>query len=253
MSTRHKQFCLGIITARGGSKGVPNKNIRPLAGKPLIVHTIEAARGCALISNLLVTTDSQNIADVAKEAGAMVPFLRPAELSGDLAKQEDAIIHAMEWCEHNDLRHDYIMLLMPTSPLRRTETLTVALQKVKDDPAIEALYAVAEVSLNIFFCNLLRPDGTMKNWVKEEYKWANRQELPTYYALSGLYCLSKWDTFKRERTFVHDNTHSVVVDSVESLDINSPYDFLVADFLMRQGIRCSEDISQAHIPGDKSA
>ena len=235
------RFCLAIVTARAGSKGVPDKNIRPFAGKTLIAHTIDVAARCPLITAVMVTTDSKEIAEVCRGAGAYVPLLRPEHLATDHARQEDAIRHLMDWVETHEEPYEYIMLLMPTSPLRRWETPTAALEMVRDDASIEALYPVHRVDTNITFCNVLRPDGSMKDWVDPRYKWANRQELQTYYNLSGLYSLSKWDVFKREHTFLHDTTRSIVVDAVESLDINTPLDFFIAEELMERDVRCEAD------------
>ncbi|MBC7323941.1 MAG: acylneuraminate cytidylyltransferase family protein, partial [Moorella sp. (in: Bacteria)] len=114
---------LGFIPARAGSKGVPGKNIRPLAGKPLIVHTIETARASGILDYLLVSTDGEEITKIAREAGAEVPFMRPPELATDTARGIDVLAHAMAWCEEHGRLYDWVMTLQPTSPLRAVEDI----------------------------------------------------------------------------------------------------------------------------------
>src|SRR3989442_9054610 len=117
--TMVSRTCLGVITARGGSKGVLDKNIRPLHGRPVIDYTIQVALACPHINRLILTTDSAEIQGVALRLGAEAPFLRPTELSTDTAKQEDAILHTLEWVEKQGGRFDYLCLLEPTTPLRQ--------------------------------------------------------------------------------------------------------------------------------------
>ena len=126
MDKNAKVLCL--INARGGSKGVPGKNVKPLGGKPLIAHSIEVAKKSRLITRVVVSTDAENIAAAAREAGADVPFLRPAELATDTAVQIDVIKHAVETIEATDGRYDYICILQPTCPFRSVEDVDGSLQ-----------------------------------------------------------------------------------------------------------------------------
>lgn len=142
MDKKPKILCL--INARGGSKGVPGKNIKPLGGKPLIAYSVEVGKQSQLISRVVVSTDAQNIADAARAAGADVPFLRPAELATDTAVQIDVIKHAVETVEATDGRYDFICILQPTCPFRSVGDLDGSLQLLLDSGA-DSVITVTEV------------------------------------------------------------------------------------------------------------
>jgi N-acylneuraminate cytidylyltransferase len=136
---------IAIIPARGGSKGIPGKNLRPVAGKPLIAWTIEQARASSSLRRVLVSTDSQEIAEAALRSGAEVPFLRPAELATDIAATEPAIIHALDWLEKNEgYRPTFIMLLQPTCPVRKPRSIDRAVKQFIDQRA-NSLLSVREI------------------------------------------------------------------------------------------------------------
>jgi CMP-N-acetylneuraminic acid synthetase len=161
--------CLAIITARAGSKGVINKNLRDLAGKPTIAYSIGVARAAPSIDAVLVTTDSTAIRDVAIAYGAEAPFLRPPELATDTARQEDAILHAMEWAERQGRHYDLMCLLEPTAPLRRVETLERGFRVLAERPEIDAVFSVAPADVSPVICNTLRPDGTLRGFIDTKY------------------------------------------------------------------------------------
>jgi N-acylneuraminate cytidylyltransferase/CMP-N,N'-diacetyllegionaminic acid synthase len=235
--------CLAVITARGGSKGVPRKNVRLLNGHPLIDYPIQVARSCPYITRVIVTTESEEIRQVAIDCGAEAPFLRPAKLATDTAKQEDAILHVMDWCQSQGEVFDYLCLLCPTSPLGQVETLSEAFRLLFSRLDAEAIFSVTECDFSPLLCNTLRPDGLMKDWTDPKLKWLNRQEFKTYYKLCGLVAVSTWEAFRREKTFLHDSTLSVVVDPVEALDINNPVDFFIAGRLLENGFVKSKHLS----------
>jgi len=136
---------LSIIPARGGSKSIPRKNLRIVAGKPLIVWSIEQALAAKLLDRVVVSTDDEEIANVARAAGAEVPFLRPAELATDTAPTEPVLLHALDWLEKNDAyRPEAVLLLQPTCPVRRTGTLDRAL-KLFDDRKADSLVGAREI------------------------------------------------------------------------------------------------------------
>lgn len=236
--------CLAVITARRGSKGVPGKNIRPLAGRPALNYAIDAACACPDISTTVVTTDSPEIRAQAIRSGAEAPFLRPPELATDTAKQEDAILHAMDWYEARGDTFDYVCLLQPTLPLRRAETISRAFERLRSRPGAEGVVSVTECAYSPLFCNTMRPDGSMRDWIEERYKWANRQELPTFFQLSALVMIATWAAFRRERSFVHDACLAMVVDPVEALDIDRPIDWFLAELLLERGIRHSSEVEE---------
>jgi len=233
---------LAVITARGGSKGVPRKNVRPLNGVPLIEYPVRLAKSCSYIDRVIVSTEDTEIRDVALKAGAEVPFLRPAELATDKAKQEDAILHLMDWCEARGEKYDYLCLLCPTTPLGQVSTLNNAFEQLASRPDAEAIFSVLECDFSPQRCSTLKPDGLMKDWMDPKIRWANRQELPTFYRLSGLITISKWDVFRREKTFLHDKTLSMVIDPVEATDINTPLEFFIAERLLEKGFHHSKHL-----------
>lgn len=224
---------LALLTARGGSKGVPGKNIRLLAGKPLIAWSIEAARASRYVDRTIVTTDSDAIAAAAIAAGAEAPFRRPAELAGDLSRQEDAILHAMEWIEGHDRAYDILLVLTPTAPLRDAAEIDGAIEHLVRHPKARAIFSVRECDHSPLFTGLLPADGSLASFVPEELKFKNRQELPVYYRLSGSVALAYWDHFKAEGTFMTSATYAYVTDSRKGLDIDTMADFLLAEIYMR--------------------
>lgn len=223
---------LVLITARGGSKGVPGKNIRPLCGKPLIHWTIEAAKHSAYVDRVLVSTDAEEIRQAALVAGAEAPFLRPASLATDLAKQEDAILHAMEWCEANGQLYDYLMVLVPTTPLRDTAEINATIEMLAGHATARAVFTVRECDHSPLQANQLPPDGCMDDFVPEALKLMNRQELPTYYQLSGSVCLSEWDWFRAQKSFLTSHTYAFITTARKGLDIDSMANFLLAEVYM---------------------
>jgi len=121
---------IGIIPARGGSKGIPGKNIRPVAGKPLIVWSIESAKKSVFLDHVIVSTDNERIAEISEHAGAGVPFVRPAELATDTARSVDVLLHAADWFAERGQRYDIIVCLQPTSPLRTAMDIDNALRRM---------------------------------------------------------------------------------------------------------------------------
>ena len=193
---------LSIITARGGSKGVPKKNIKLLAGKPLIAWTIEASLNSKYIDKTIVSTDNKEIAKISKNNGANVPFLRPKNLATDTAKQEDAIIHAMNFLKVNDKKYDIIVVLVPTTPLRTSKEIDACINQLHVNEEQKSIFTVRECDHTPLQANVLPENNSMKNFVPQKYKWLNRQEMPVYYQLSGSVCVSEWDVFIKEKTLV---------------------------------------------------
>jgi CMP-N,N'-diacetyllegionaminic acid synthase len=143
---KNKKF-LAIIPARGGSKGIPNKNIMAICGKPLIAYTIEAGKKSKYIDEVVVSTDSDDIKEIAQKYGAKVPFLRPDELSNDSAKSIDLVLHAIDFYKSNNISYDYVILLQPTSPLRTFMHIDEAVEKlIKYDKT--SLVSVCEAAEN---------------------------------------------------------------------------------------------------------
>jgi N-acylneuraminate cytidylyltransferase/CMP-N,N'-diacetyllegionaminic acid synthase len=223
---------LAIITARGGSKGLPGKNVRPLAGKPLIAWTVEAARGSRYVDRVIVSSDDEAILAAARAAGADTPFVRPAALATDTAKQEDALLHAMAWAESHDAPFDYMMLLAPTNPLRDATEIDAVVEFVARHATARAAMTVVECEHTPLFANVLPPDRSLKDFVSDELKTKNRQELPQYYRICGSVCISEWAYFKEQQSFVAPSTFAFVTTRRGGLDIDHVEDFLMAEILI---------------------
>lgn len=223
---------LAVIPARGGSKGLPGKNIRPLSGKPLIAWTIEAALASRYIDRTIVSTDCVDIRSAALAASVEVPFLRPAELATDSANSVDAVLHALDQVEKTDQAYDYLLLLQPTSPLRRSEDIDAAIEKLTD-PEITAVISVCETDHHPWWSNKLPENGNMDGFLRSEALNIPRQQLPHYYQLNGAIYLSKTDFLRRTRSFWGAGTFAHIMDKRHSIDIDDIYDFKFAELLLK--------------------
>jgi CMP-N,N'-diacetyllegionaminic acid synthase len=233
---RNGNSILALIPARGGSKGVPGKNIRLLGDKPLIAWTIEQARRCPWIDRVIVSTDDPAIADTAVGWGAEVPFLRPAELATDETKMVEVVSHALDWCGQNDRPYEWILLLQPTSPLRDAGDIEAAAKQLEDRGA-DGVVSVCPCEHSPLWTNTLGPNGEMKDFLRSE-AMGNRQGLPTYYRLNGAIYLARSEYFRRCRGFFGDRTFAYIMPSERSIDIDSPLDFQIAEFLVSRTLSC---------------
>lgn len=222
---------VALIPARGGSKGLPRKNVLPLNGKPLIAWTIEQTRASEYVDRVIVTTDDEEIASVARANGADVPFLRPRELASDTAKAMDVILHALDWLEaHND-RFDVIVLLQPTSPLRTTVDIDNALRLLFSKDA-RAVVSVCETEHHPYWSNVLPADGSLDGFLRPDIMNKNRQELPTFYRLNGAINAAHCDHLRTHKTFFGKSTFAFVMPSERSVDIDTLIDFQRAELLI---------------------
>ncbi|HAU32283.1 MAG: Acylneuraminate cytidylyltransferase [Desulfotomaculum sp. 46_296] len=224
---------LGIIPARAGSKGVPGKNIKPLAGKPLIAYTIEAAQASCVFDFLLVSTDGEDIAAASLSAGAAAPFLRPAELATDSAKSSDVLRHAMAWCEDRGEKYDWVAILQPTSPLRSPEDIVNSCKLMIERQA-QAVVSVCEISHHPWLSNTLPDDHCLEHFIRPEANQP-RQQLPAFYQLNGAVYLIQWDYFLNNDSFYGPQTYAYVMPRERSVDIDTLLDFALAEVLLERG------------------
>jgi len=222
---------LGLIPARGGSKSLPRKNIRPLLGKPLIAWTIEQALVSKYLDRVVVSTDDEKVANISKKYGAEGPFMRPKELATDEAKGIDVVLHAIDWIEKSGNSYDLIMLLQPTSPLRTSEDIDKAIKLLFSKKA-QAVVSVCEAEHHPYWSNILPENGCMRDFIKTENMNKNRQELPVFYRLNGAIYLACWDYLKNERSFFGKNTFAYIMPKERSIDIDNEVDFELARILM---------------------
>ncbi|HYD25607.1 MAG TPA: acylneuraminate cytidylyltransferase family protein [Croceibacterium sp.] len=216
---------LGLIPARGGSKGIPRKNIRSLAGKPLIVWTIEAALRARGLAAVVVSTDDAGIAQVAREAGAQVPFMRPRELAADETPGIDPVFHALEMLPG----HDAVLLLQPTSPLRTHEDIDGLLSRVADGtPSAVSLSLSAEHPAWMY---RLDADQRIEPLLPNSGA-ARRQDLPPVYSLNGAMYYARTDWLRAQRGFVGPETIGYPMPPERSIDIDAPIDWHLAETLL---------------------
>jgi len=227
---------LAIIPARGGSKGLPGKNIKELCGKPLIAWSIEQAKSCGSIDRVTVSTNDKNIAEVARKYGAEVPFMRPAELANDTTTTINVIFHAMDWFRKDqDFRPKYILLLQPTSPLRTVEDIEGTIQTLKDKDA-RAVVSICETDHHPWWSNILPEDGNMKDFLRPEILNKRRQDLPVFYRLNGAIYLADTAYLYEYNGFLGPNTFAYKMPKNRSVDIDSELDFLLAGLLLKEPI-----------------
>ncbi|RJR49543.1 MAG: acylneuraminate cytidylyltransferase family protein [Desulfobacteraceae bacterium] len=227
------QEVLGVIPARGGSKGVPRKNIRPLCGVPLIAYTIRAAQACPRLSDVVVSTDDQEIQKIAVEQGASAPFLRPPELATDRALSIATVQHAVREMESRRGRsYDYVAMLQPTTPLRTADDLTEALTRLIESGA-DGIISIIDVD-NWHPMKMKRLLGDrLVDYEKPPVENPPRQILPTVYMVNGAIYATKRDVLMNRGTFQGDYCLGYVMPSERSVNIDSQLDFLMAEHLLK--------------------
>lgn len=221
---------LAIIPARAGSKGLPGKNIRPLGGKPLLAWPVEAACGSAHIDRVIISTDSQDYADIAIAHGAECPFLRPAELASDTAPSIDFILHALDTLEAAGETYDLIVLLEPTSPLTEAADIDAALAQLEASDA-EAIIGIAAMETQHPAFSVLRDDdGRIRPAQSADFAHLpRRQDLDPVFALDGSLYISTTAAIRRERSFAHANTLGFVTERWKHFEVDDLVDFIAIE------------------------
>lgn len=218
-----------VIPARAGSKGVPGKNLRTLAGLPLLAHSIQHALSAHCVDRVVVSTDCEKIAQVALDYGAEVPFLRPAALACDDSAVMDAVEHLLD--NLSGATPSHIALLQPTSPLRAVRDIDAAFDKMLKGRA-KAVVSVCEASSHPLLCRTLDGAGRLKPFIESELNAARRQELPAAYVLNGALYLIRAETLRQERSWCPEGTISYRMPEERSVDIDTEFDFQWAEWLM---------------------
>lgn len=227
-----KEEVLALITARGGSKGVPRKNLKPVAGRPLIAWTIQAARGARRVDRVVVSTDDAAIAEVAKAWGASAPFLRPAELASDQATSREVALHALDWLAlRQGYQPDWLLLLQPTSPLRLAEDIDRAVDLARASGA-RAVVSVCPAHPHPQWCQRLDETGRLHPWVEGNGLAQRRQDLPPAYALNGAIYLVRAQDLMAGGDWLGPDTLAYLMPAERSLDIDSPWDLHLADLVL---------------------
>ena len=223
---------LALILARGGSKGIPAKNIRPLGGRPLIVWSIDVALKCPSITAVVVSTDSPEIAEVARAAGARVPFLRPAELATDTALQIDAMQHAVAHLEAQGEQYPVIVLLQPTSPFRTVEEVEGAIALLARTGA-DSVIAVAEVtSQHPMIMYRMDPAQRLSALLSSDGAGVLRQDFPKVYLRTGAVYATRRDVLMQQRSLYGQDSRGYVMPEHRSVNIDGPMDWELAEFYL---------------------
>lgn len=223
---------LGLIPARGGSKGIPRKNIRPLGGKPLLAWTIEAARASRLLARVILSTEDEEIAAVGRAWGVEVPFLRPRELAEDDTPTLPVVLHAVEWLEARGEAYDAVCLLQPTSPFRKPEWIdgcVELLQRERADSAITVRRIPDEFHP---FWALLRAEGGWLRFLSGSGIPARRQDLPPAYHRDGAVYVVRCDVLKGRQTLYGEKVAGFEVSGVGSVNLDTEPDWNRAEELL---------------------
>ena len=220
---------LAIICARGGSKGIPRKNTKPLAGKPLIGWSIDAAKQASCINRIIVSTEDNEIASVAHDLGADVPFMRPAGLAADDTSGMAPALHAISQIPD----YDWVLLLQPTSPLRSAEDIDGIWQFCQEHGALSAV-SVCEVAKHPYWMYQRNSAQCLEPFIKGRPDVTRRQDLPPAYALNGALYLARTEFLLERRNFIGPETLGYIMSSERSVDLDTPKDWRWAEFLIGQ-------------------
>lgn len=224
---------LVIIPARGGSKGVPGKNIKQLGGKPLIQYTIEAARGIVPDSQIIVSTDNREIKSFVETLDLPVPFLRPSELATDLSGTQEVLNHALEWYERNNPTPDKLLLLQPTSPFRNANHIREALNKYEG--TIDMVVSVKETSSNPYY--VLREEDEDGFLVKsKEGNFVRRQDCPKVWEINGAIYIINPNSLRQKGINGFQKVIKYEMDSISSHDIDSLLDWQMAENIIKNSL-----------------
>ena len=224
---KEKNKIVALIPARGGSKGIKNKNIIDLCGKPLISYTIQAALESKYIDKVIVSTDSQEIADVAIKYGAEVPFLRPGELASDTSKTIDAVMHAVGELEKRKEQYDILILLQATQPLRTADDIDSAIELFIKNKG-QSLVSVSPVEDNPILIRTIDNLGRM-NSILPMKSTCRRQDMPLYYRVNGCIYINLISELDLNTSF-NDNKIPYIMPKERSVDIDEIKDLLIAQY-----------------------
>lgn len=234
---------LGIIPARGGSKGVINKNLRSLGGQPLVAHAIAAALSSKKLDRCIVSTDSEDIAQFALKYGGEVPFMRPNEFANDHSLDVDVILHALQWISDNEGDEhvpELVLYLRPTTPFKRGEHIDQAIQMMLENPNWTGLRSLTKVEAvhHPYWMYSREDGGVCSPFVSgvslEDYP--RRQDLPACYRLNGVVDSLRVKNLGKKGSMYGDCIGGMVVDEADSADIDTENDLMWCEFLMDKSL-----------------
>ncbi|TGA97411.1 acylneuraminate cytidylyltransferase family protein [Sporolactobacillus shoreae] len=220
---------LAIIPARGGSKGIPHKNIVEICGQPLIAYSINEAKKSSYIDKLIISTEDEEIAKIGEKFGAEVPFMRPQALAQDSTPGIDPILHAMDWFRQRGIVYNYVMCLQCTSPLRTVNQIDEAIKQLIDQGA-DSIVSVCESKVSPFWMKRIN-EGVLADFLTNAPFYARRQEAPTVYQLNGALYLAREEILRTNKNWYTKQTLPYIMDEISSLDIDSQTDLQFFEFL----------------------
>ena len=223
---------LAVIPARGGSKGIPSKNIFNVGGQPLIKYTIDCAKNSKYLDRAVISTDSLEIKRVAEEYGGDVPFMRPAELALDTSKTIDCIVHAVNSLKEMGEEYDYVMIIQNTVPLRKGWHVDESIEKIVDSNE-RSLVSVTEVEQHPILMRTLNEDGTLKNLLPMS-STMRRQDFPKFYKVDGAIAIQKIDEEFNLNTSINDGKLAYIMESKYSIDIDNYIDIKRIEYYLEK-------------------
>ncbi|MDO8467173.1 MAG: acylneuraminate cytidylyltransferase family protein [bacterium] len=232
----YEHSAVAIIPARGGSKGLPGKNTKLLAGKPLIAYSIEAAKKSRFVSRVIVTTDDPKIAEVAKAAGAEVPFLRPAEIAQDSTPMLPVVRHTLEWLQQNEnFAPEFVLMIQPTSPFVKTEQIDALFELLVSKGADSGITTIElPRPFHPYHVRHLTESGYLEFDQPElHYQHPTRQSDPKRYAFASVYWFNR-DLFLKENKIEPGKRVGLPVDPATAHDINNAFDWEIAEVLVKK-------------------
>lgn len=225
---------LAIIPARAGSKGIPSKNIKNIAGEPLINWTIRQALKSKLVDKVIVSTDGETIADIAKDAGAEVPFLRPAEYAQDSSPTSDVVIHTLSFYEEHGIYYDMVAILEPTSPLRKSSDIDRGIKMLRDNPNAYTLVSLGEVHTEHPLIIKKIDEEYIVPYMQDAKKIYQRQQADKAYFPYGVIYLSRTHYFKAQKTFYSEKTIPLRIERWQNYEVDDEIDFLIIEQLIKK-------------------
>lgn len=225
---------LVIIPARGGSKGIPHKNIKPLDGKPLIYYTIDVARAIVSDDNICVSTDDDEIIKCVEKYNLKVPFVRPAELATDTAGTYEVLLHALDFYEKQGKQFDNIILLQNTSPFRTAENVKEALRLYSDQ--IDMVVSVKETASNPYYNCFEEDDNGFLKISKGNGLFTRRQDVPKAYEYNGAIYVINPDSLKKMPLGTFSRRKKYVMDDIHSVDLDNMIDWKFAEFIIKENL-----------------
>ena len=224
--------CLFVIPARGGSKGIPGKNIKPLAGKPLMCYSVDIARALASDDDICVTSDDAQIIETVENYGLPVPFVRPDHLASDTASTYDALLHALEFYREQGKEYDVIILLQPTSPLRKLRHVTEAVELYSSD--LDMVVGVKKPKSSPYFTLYEeREDGLLER--SKPGLYTRRQDCPPVYEYNGAVYVINVRSLEKTHMFSFNRIQKYVMDDTSSMDLDTLSDWRYLEFLVNNG------------------